>query len=147
MYLNTLLPKKNSIFKKKRVGRGVGSGLGKTAGRGHKGQNSRSGHNIPRGFEGGQTPFCKRLPKFGFFSRKMRRSRTIRLSDLYDIEGNIVSIERLKKLRVISGKIRSIKVIYNDEKIKKKLFFHKNVRLTKGVKRIVQSFDDEVPRS
>lgn len=70
MYLNTLSLLKTSRQKRKRIGRGIGSGYGKTAGRGHKGQKSRSGSSIKRGFEGGQMPLYRRIPKFGFISHK-----------------------------------------------------------------------------
>ena len=82
MRLNTLSPAEGSKHAAKRLGRGIGSGLGKTAGRGHKGQNSRSGGGVRRGFEGGQMPLYRRLPKFGFTSRKAMVTAEVRLSDL-----------------------------------------------------------------
>ncbi|MGP1954916.1 MAG: 50S ribosomal protein L15, partial [Arsenophonus sp. NC-QC1-MAG3] len=80
MRLNTLSPAKGAKNIPKRVGRGIGSGLGKTGGRGHKGQKSRSGGGIRRGFEGGQNPLYRRLPKFGFNSRKTIITAEVRLS-------------------------------------------------------------------
>ncbi|ADD79496.1 ribosomal protein L15 [Candidatus Riesia pediculicola USDA] len=133
--LNSLLPKRNSTFKKKRVGRGTGSGLGKTAGRGHKGQKSRSGYRIPRGFEGGQTPLFKRLPKFGFFSRKIKKNITIRSSDLNKIQENFIDLNVLRNNGMISLKIRSVKIMLNEKLRKSFIFNEKEIRLTKGLKK------------
>lgn len=85
MDLNTLSPAKGAKHAPKRVGRGIGSGLGKTCGRGHKGQNSRSGGGVRRGFEGGQMPLYRRLPKFGFTSRKAMVTAEVRLSELIKV--------------------------------------------------------------
>ncbi|GFN45089.1 50S ribosomal protein L15 [Candidatus Regiella insecticola] len=85
MHLNTLSPAKGAKHAPKRVGRGIGSGLGKTCGRGHKGQNSRSGGGVRRGFEGGQMPLYRRLPKFGFTSRKAMVTAEVRLSELIKV--------------------------------------------------------------
>ena len=87
MRLNTLSPAEGSKKAGKRLGRGIGSGLGKTGGRGHKGQKSRSGGGVRRGFEGGQMPLYRRLPKFGFTSRKAAITAEVRLSDLAKVEG------------------------------------------------------------
>ena len=93
MRLNTLSPAPGRTKEAKRVGRGIGSGLGKTAGRGHKGQKSRSGGSVRPGFEGGQMPLQKRLPKYGFTSRISRVTSEIRLSELNQIDGDIVDIQ------------------------------------------------------
>lgn len=85
MHLNTLSPAKGAKPAPKRLGRGIGSGLGKTCGRGHKGQNSRSGGGVSRGFEGGQMPLYRRLPKFGFTSRKAMVTGEVRLSELIKV--------------------------------------------------------------
>ena len=90
MRLNSLSPAPGSKPTKKRVGRGIGSGLGKTGGRGHKGLKSRSGGKVPAGFEGGQQPLQRRLPKFGFTSRKSLVTTEIRLSELAKVEGEVV---------------------------------------------------------
>lgn len=92
MRLNTLSPAPGRIKQGKRCGRGMGSGLGKTGGRGHKGQKARSGGSVRPGFEGGQMPLQKRLPKFGFTSRLASVTAEIRLSELDKVEGGIVSI-------------------------------------------------------
>jgi large subunit ribosomal protein L15 len=96
MRLNTLSPADGSRPNAKRVGRGIGSGLGKTAGRGHKGQKARSGGSVRPGFEGGQMPLQKRLPKYGFTSRVGMKTAEIRLSDLAKVVGDEISIETLK---------------------------------------------------
>ncbi|MBZ2279097.1 50S ribosomal protein L15, partial [Buchnera aphidicola] len=82
MYLNTLSPALKSRQNRKRIGRGIGSGIGKTSGRGHKGQKSRTGGGTRRGFEGGQMPLHRRLPKFGFHSQKKNFIKEVRLSDI-----------------------------------------------------------------
>eukprot|EP01133_Synstelium_polycarpum_P001231 gene1231-1420_t len=87
---------------KHRPGRGIGSGLGKTGGRGHKGQSSRSGGTIAPGFEGGQQPLHRRLPKFGFVSLKAMDRAEVRLSELAKVEGDIVTVQTLKDANVIN---------------------------------------------
>ncbi|QJC29998.1 50S ribosomal protein L15 [Enterobacteriaceae endosymbiont of Plateumaris sericea] len=111
MYLNTLSPSLGSKSYKKRLGRGIGSGLGKTSGRGHKGQKSRSGCKINKSFEGGQTPLHRRLPKFGFQSRKKIFYKEIKLSDLNKIKSDIIDLNTLKRFKVISKKIKYVKII------------------------------------
>jgi len=104
--------------KRKRVGRGIGSGNGKTAGRGHKGQKSRSGGSIPRWFEGGQMPLQQRLPKFGFSSRVNNLSTDINLRMLDGMKE--VSLEILKEKKLVNKKINKVK-IYGDYKLSKSL--------------------------
>lgn len=111
MRLNTLSPAPGSKPSAKRVGRGIGSGLGKTAGRGHKGQKSRSGGKVAAGFEGGQMPLKQRLPKFGFTSRKGRVTAEIRLSELAKVEGNVVDLNTLKQAGLITKNIQFAKVV------------------------------------
>ncbi|MFI3255986.1 MAG: 50S ribosomal protein L15 [Psittacicella sp.] len=111
MYLNTLSPAEGSKKAFKRVGRGIGSGLGKTAGRGHKGQKSRSGGKVRRGFEGGQMPLYRRLPKFGFTSQKAFTVAEVRLNELTKVEGNLVTLETLKAANIIALQISQVKVI------------------------------------
>jgi large subunit ribosomal protein L15 len=115
---------------KKRVGRGTGSGVGKTAGRGHKGQKSRSGGNIRPGFEGGQMPLQMRLPKFGFTSRVSRSSESINVKQLEGIKK--ITIENLKKLGVIKKSTLKVK-IYGEGKLSEKPA-DENIRISKGVK-------------
>ncbi|BAH83130.1 50S ribosomal protein L15 [Candidatus Ishikawella capsulata] len=115
MRLNTLSPVKGSRRKAKRLGRGIGSGLGKTSGRGHKGQKSRSGCKIRRGFEGGQMPLYRRLPKFGFKSLTKKLSAEIRLSELKTIKSNIINLNTLKKANIIGVQIKFVKLIFSRE--------------------------------
>ena len=110
MELNTLSPADGSKQNRKRVGRGIGSGLGKTCGRGHKGQKSRSGGFHKVGFEGGQMPIQRRLPKRGFRSAKALITTEIRLSELDKVAGDVVSLETLKAARVINGAVKFAKV-------------------------------------
>ena len=92
MRLNTLSPAPGSRKDAKRVGRGIGSGNGKTAGRGHKGQKSRSGGRVRPGFEGGQMPLQKRLPKYGFTSRMARTTAQVRLGELNAVEADVIDL-------------------------------------------------------
>jgi large subunit ribosomal protein L15 len=109
MEINTLKPAPGANKARRRVGRGIGSGLGKTAGRGHKGQHSRSGGFHKVGFEGGQMPLQRRLPKRGFISRK--RSEEVRLCDLARIEGDQVDLAALKQAGVVTIHAEQAKVI------------------------------------
>jgi large subunit ribosomal protein L15 len=97
MRLNTLKPANGSNTNRKRVGRGIGSGLGKTAGRGHKGQKSRAGGFHKTGFEGGQMPLQRRLPKVGFRSRLGRATGELRLNEIAKVDGDIVDIDALRR--------------------------------------------------
>ena len=110
MRLNSLSPAEGSKRAAKRVGRGIGSGTGKTAGRGHKGLKSRSGGSVKPGFEGGQMPLQKRLPKFGFTSRLAAVTAEIRLSELDKVEGGIVTIDSLRAAGIINNSISRAKV-------------------------------------
>ena len=111
MRLNTLSPDTGSRPSAKRVGRGIGSGLGKTAGRGHKGQKSRTGGFHKTGFEGGQMPLQRRLPKVGFRSRKAASKDEIRLSELKRLEGTEVDLASLRAANLINGAVSSVKLI------------------------------------
>ena len=105
MRLNSLSPAPGAKKNPKRVGRGIGSGTGKTAGRGHKGQKARSGGGIRPGFEGGQMPLQKRLPKYGFSSRISRTTAQIRLGELNAIEGDVVDLEALKNADLVRDNV------------------------------------------
>jgi large subunit ribosomal protein L15 len=115
MRLNTLAPAEGANNTGKRVGRGIGSGLGKTGGRGHKGQKSRSGGSVRPGFEGGQMPLQRRLPKFGFTSRKSFVSDQVTLSEIAKVEGDIVSLETLKAAGLVKKEILFVKVMKSGE--------------------------------
>ena len=130
MRLNTLSPAPGRVKEGKRCGRGIGSGLGKTGGRGHKGQKSRTGGSVRPGFEGGQMPLQKRLPKYGFTSRLAAVTAEIRLSELNLIDGEVADIEALLKARLINNNISRAKVIASGEL--KKAITLKGIGATKG---------------
>ena len=137
MRLNTLVPAPGHKSDKKRVGRGIGSGTGKTAGRGHKGLKSRSGGKVRAGFEGGQMPLQKRLPKYGFTSRIGMVTAEIRLSELNSIEGDIVDLEALRKADLINANIKRAKIFLSGE-LKKSLTV-KGLAVTKGAKAAIEA--------
>ncbi|PKI13805.1 50S ribosomal protein L15 [Colwellia sp. 12G3] len=115
MHLNTLSPAPGSHKARKRCGRGIGSGIGKTGGRGHKGQKSRSGGSVRPGFEGGQMPLKQRLPKFGFTSRKSLVRAEVRLHELNLVTGDVVDIHALKDAGLITRNIIAVKVMLSGE--------------------------------
>lgn len=121
MKLNNITPTEGAFKERKRVGRGTGSGLGKTSGKGHKGQNARSGGGVRVGFEGGQLPLFRRLPKRGFSNAKFKiRYAVINLSDLDKFaEGTKVTPELLKEMGVIKNSLDGIKVLGNGKLTKK----------------------------
>ena len=137
MHLNTLAPVAGSKKAKKRVGRGIGSGLGKTAGRGHKGLKSRSGGKVKPGFEGGQMPLQKRLPKYGFSSRIALVSSEIRLSELNKIDGEIVSLDTLRSANLINQNIKQVKIFLSG-KLEKAVVI-KGLSVTKGAKSAIEA--------
>lgn len=110
MKLNTISPAEGAKKERRRVGRGIGSGLGKTAGRGHKGQKSRTGGFHKVGFEGGQMPLQRRLPKRGFVSLTAADTAHVRTSELAKIEAEVIDLLALKQAKVISGSARAAKV-------------------------------------
>ena len=142
MRLNTLSPAAGSKTAGKRVGRGIGSGLGKTGGRGHKGQKSRSGGKVAPGFEGGQMPIHRRLPKFGFTSRQAQYVAEIRLNELTLVEGDTVDLAALKAADVIAEKIKSARVILSGE-ISKAVTV-KGLKVTKGAKAAIEAAGGKV---
>ena len=115
MRLNSIKPASGSKPAAKRVGRGIGSGLGKTCGRGHKGQKSRKGGYHKTGFEGGQMPIQRRLPKVGFNSRTTRYNAEIRLHELAKVEGGEINLLTLKQANLIPHHIKKVKVIKSGE--------------------------------
>lgn len=110
MRLNNLRPAVGSSRAAKRVGRGIGSGLGKTCGRGHKGQKARSGGSVRPGFEGGQMPLQKRLPKYGFRSRIGMRSDQVRLAELNGVQAEVIDLDALKAAGIIQQHILQAKI-------------------------------------
>jgi large subunit ribosomal protein L15 len=142
MRLNTLSPAPGRVHAKKRVGRGIGSGLGKTAGRGHKGLKSRSGGSVRPGFEGGQMPLQIRLPKYGFTSRIGMVTAEIRLSELNAVEGSVVDIETLKQAGLISSVIKRAKIFASGEVTKAVTV--KGLSVTKGAKAAIEAAGGKV---
>ena len=137
MRLNELKPADGARPAKKRVGRGMGSGLGKTAGRGHKGQKSRSGGFHKVGFEGGQMPLHRRLPKRGFKSLSAGSVAEVRLSDLQRIAGDEIDLLALKQAGVVHQLARSAKVILSG-KLERKVVV-KGLGATKGAKAAIEA--------
>lgn len=137
MKLNTLSPAAGSKPVAKRVGRGIGSGLGKTGGRGHKGQKSRSGGKVRPGFEGGQMPLKQRLPKFGFTSRKSLVSGEVRLNEIAKVEGDIVTLETLKQAGLLTNTTKFAKVVLSGE-ISRSVTVQ-GLRVTKGARAAIEA--------
>ncbi len=142
MQLNTLKPGSGSQKPRKRVGRGMGSGLGKTCGRGHKGQKSRSGGRIRRGFEGGQQPLQMRLPKFGFNSAKARVTAEVTLSELAKVDGDVVDMQTLEAANVIKGTMKRAKVILSGS-IDRAVTL-KGIKATKGAQAAIEAAGGKV---
>ena len=139
MRLNTLSPAPGRIKEGKRVGRGIGSGLGKTAGRGHKGQKSRSGGSVRPGFEGGQMPLQKRLPKYGFTSRISRVTAEIRLAEMNKVDGDVVDIQ---SAGLITNNITRAKVFLSGELTRPVTV--KGLRVTKGAQSAIEAAGGKV---
>ncbi|WP_115955997.1 50S ribosomal protein L15 [Candidatus Purcelliella pentastirinorum] len=129
----------NSI---KRVGRGIGSGWGKTCGRGHKGQKSRSGGKIRRGFEGGQTPFYRRLPKFGFRSRKSLYRVEVRLSELNKVKTSFIDLRVLKRDNIVSCNTKYVKIILSGKILSAVVL--NSLPVTKGAKKAIELIGGKV---
>jgi large subunit ribosomal protein L15 len=111
MKLNDIRPAEGSTSIRKRVGRGIGSGTGKTAGRGHKGQKSRTGGYHKVGFEGGQMPLQRRLPKRGFASRTQRYNAEVRLYQIAGLQADVIDLEALKSAGIVARGVRKVKII------------------------------------
>jgi len=137
MELNTLKPAAGSKRDAKRCGRGIGSGLGKTGGRGHKGQKSRSGGFHKVGFEGGQMPLQRRLPKVGFRSRLARCTAEIRLHELNLLDVDTIDIKALQAANLISRNILRAKVMASG-KIEKAVTL-KGIKVTKGAREAIEA--------
>jgi large subunit ribosomal protein L15 len=137
MQLNTLKPGIGSRSPSKRVGRGMGSGLGKTCGRGHKGQKSRSGGRVRPGFEGGQQPLQMRLPKFGFNSAKARITAEVTLSEIASVEADVIDMQSLIDADLLRGTMKRAKVILSGT-IEKAVTL-KGIRATKGARAAIEA--------
>lgn len=134
--LSELKPNKDSKSNKKRVGRGIASGTGKTCGRGHKGQKSRTGGKIQIGFEGGQMPLQRRLPKVGFSSRVNINSTELKYDRLLKVKEDEITLDLLKKYKLVKSKITKVKVIGPCTIKSKKIF--KDIECTKSVTEFVK---------
>jgi large subunit ribosomal protein L15 len=137
MQLNSIKPAPGAKHSKRRVGRGIGSGLGKTAGRGHKGQKSRAGGFHKVGFEGGQMPLQRRLPKRGFVSLTKKNDAEVRLSALDRIPGDTIDILILKQAGLVSGSALNVKVILSG-KIERAVKLQ-GIPVTKGAKAAIEA--------
>lgn len=136
MFLNTIAPEYGSKRPAKRLGRGIGSTLGKTSGRGHKGQKARSGGFHKIGFEGGQMPIQRRLPKMGFVSRVGRFVDQITLTELNNINETVIDINVLKKYSLITKNIRDVKVFLSGTLTKPVTL--KGLRVTQGARKVIE---------
>jgi large subunit ribosomal protein L15 len=142
MELNTLSPAPGHKHSKKRVGRGIGSGLGKTGGRGHKGLKSRSGGTVKPGFEGGQMPLRKRLPKYGFTSRVGRTIEEVRLAELNKVAADVIDLAALKAADIIGVNATRAKIFLSGE-ISKAVTIQ-GIGVTKGAKAAIEAAGGKV---
>ncbi len=142
MRLNTLSPAPGSTHASKRVGRGIGSGLGKTSTRGHKGQKARKSGHVRPGFEGGQMPLQKRLPKFGFYSRMGSGTAEVRTSELNKIEGNVVNLATLEKANIIDRSIARARIMLSGDVGRS--FTVEGIAVTKGARAAIEASGGKV---
>lgn len=142
MQLNTLSPAEGEKKSKRRVGRGIGSGFGKTCGRGHKGQKSRSGGFSKIGFEGGQMPLQRRLPKIGFSSRVSIITSQVTLSELNKLAEKEITINVLKKHNLVTKNIKRVKVMLSGEITRAVTLT--GIKATKGAKAAIEAVKGSV---
>lgn len=142
MFLNTIQPAKGSTYVKRRIGRGIGSGLGKTGGRGHKGQKSRSGGFHKVGFEGGQMPLQRRLPKRGFKSLTVATNAEVRLNELELVAVHEIDVLILKQAGLIGANVLNVKIIASGS-IDKAITL-KGIKATKGAKAAIEAAGGKV---
>lgn len=142
MFLNTIQPAEGAKHAKRRVGRGIGSGLGKTGGRGHKGQKSRAGGFHKVGFEGGQMPLQRRLPKRGFKSLTAAFNAEVRLSALNDVAVNEIDVLVLKQAGLVAADAQNVKIIASGELTKAVTL--KGIKATKGAKAAIEAAGGKV---
>jgi large subunit ribosomal protein L15 len=143
--LNTLKPADGSRRIRTRVGRGIGSGRGKTCGRGHKGQKSRSGGYHKVGFEGGQMPLQRRLPKIGFHSRKQDESAELRLHELAKVDAETIDLAAVKAAKLVSRRVKHVKVILSG-KLEKAVTV-RGLAVTKGAKAAIEAAGGRIESS
>jgi large subunit ribosomal protein L15 len=142
MQLNMIKPAEGAKKERRRVGRGIGSGLGKTAGRGHKGQKSRTGGFHKVGFEGGQMPLQRRLPKRGFKSMTKADTARIRTSELLELDADVIDLLALKAAKLVSGTVKAAKVYLSGELTKKVQV--QGLLLTKGARAAIEAAGGKV---
>jgi len=142
MNLNSLSPDPGSRPPKRRLGRGIGSGLGKTSGKGHKGQKARAGGYHKVGFEGGQMPIQRRLPKMGFKSRISKTVDQICLSELEKLNVDLIDLDVLRQSGLITSTIKDVKVILSGE-ITKAIKL-KGLRVTKGARSAIEGLGGSI---
>jgi len=142
MQLNTIRPAEGEKTDRKRVGRGIGSGFGKTCGRGHKGQKARSGGSTKIGFEGGQMPLQRRLPKVGFSSRVSIITSQVTLSEINKLEEKEITIDVLKQHNLITKNIKHVKVMLSGEITRAVTLT--GIKATKGAKSAIEAAKGKV---
>jgi len=142
MYLNSLTPEPGSRPKATRLGRGIGSGIGKTSGKGHKGQKARTGGYRKINFEGGQMPIQRRLPKMGFKSRVAKTVDQVTLSELALINEAVIDLSVLKLHNIVNKEILSVKVILSGEL--EKAITVKGLRVTKGARELIEKLGGKI---
>ncbi len=142
MRLNSLTPADGAKRPRKRAGRGIGSGLGKTGGRGHKGQRSRSGGSTPRGFEGGQMPLQRRLPKSGFTSLTAKHNVQVRLHELAKVDAEAADMEALRAAGIVGHRARRAKVVLSGTL--EKAVRLKGVGATRGARTAIEAAGGKV---
>lgn len=143
--LNALKPARGSRRARTRVGRGIGSGKGKTCGRGHKGQKSRSGGYHKVGFEGGQMPLQRRLPKIGFHSKKYDETAELRLNELAKVDAETIDLATLKAAKLVSRRVKRVKVIMSG-KLEKAVTV-RGLAVTKGAKQAIEAAGGRIESS
>ncbi|GGI83444.1 50S ribosomal protein L15 [Legionella impletisoli] len=142
MNLNTISPAPGAKTSKKRVGRGIGSGLGKTSGRGHKGQKARAGGFHKINFEGGQMPIQRRLPKMGFSSRVGKTVDQITLSELGKVQAKTIDLAALKEAGLVNKSILEVKVILSGEL--KSAVTLQGLKVTKGARKVIEDLGGSI---
>lgn len=143
MFLNTITSSYGARPSAKRVGRGIGSTLGKTCGRGHKGQKARAGGFHKTGFEGGQMPLQRRLPKVGFRSQKKQYVAEVRLSELDLLDSNVVNLEALIEANIVAATVKFVKIISSGT-VQRSFDIDKNIKLTTGAKLAIENAGGKV---
>ena len=144
MRMNELQPAAGSRKSKRRVGRGPGSGFGKTAARGQKGQKARSGGGVRPGFEGGQLPLQMRIPKFGFRSRVALSTAEVRLSELVKVEGEQITLDSLKQANVVRRDMKRVRIMLSGEIARAVTVEGANIAVTKGAKAAIEAAGGKV---